>query len=141
MQRRIALLTIVASQFFFTPAVAGVTDIHCALELNALLSTRADALLYFTVEGCAPCQRASVVIDSFAANNEQMSVLEIDLEANEIGKRYGVVVAPALVVLVDGKPIGAPYYITSTEILEADIAALGVTFARSMNRSIVTKVK
>ena len=106
-------------------APAEVLDVHSHRELSQLLARHDEVIVYFTVQGCLPCERASRILERNAAGSGGLCVARVDIEETDIGRHYGVAVAPALVVVVDGHAAGPAYYVTNMRKLETDLLAFG----------------
>ena len=80
------------------------TDQHTFDE--RLRSAGSIVVVDFTAVWCPPCRALGPVLDQLVAENDDLTLLVVDVDAApELASRYGVMSFPTLLFFVDGSPV------------------------------------
>ena len=79
------------------------TDENSARE--TIVASEGIVLADFSAEWCAPCRMLEPIIDRLGAENPDVTVLKIDVDASlGLAREYDVMSFPTLIFFVDGRP-------------------------------------
>ena len=85
---------------------------NAVLEVDPNVATETIAtnagitLVDFTAEWCAPCRAIGPVLEQLAAEQEDLTVLKVDVDAApEFAATYAVMSFPTLIFFVAGQPV------------------------------------
>ena len=71
-----------------------------------VLNSDKTVLIDFYADWCGPCKAYSPIVESVAAENEDIKVVKIDVDnAQDIAYKYQVMSIPTTVVIKDGKEV------------------------------------
>lgn len=71
-----------------------------------IASTGGIVVLDFTAAWCPPCRLLEPVLDQLVTENDDLTIVTVDVEASpELAAEYQVMGMPTLVFLVDGEPV------------------------------------
>ena len=80
-----------------------VTSVNFEEEV---LNSDKTVLIDFYADWCGPCKAYSPIVESVAAENEDIKVVKIDVDnAQDIAYKYQVMSIPTTVVIKDGKEV------------------------------------
>lgn len=85
-----------------------------------VLNNEKTVIVDFYADWCGPCKMFAPIIESVAAENENIKVVKINVdEAQDLAIEYQIMSIPTIVVIKDGKEINRNVGIASkSEIME-----------------------
>ena len=86
-----------------TTPLPRIDDDHFTAEV---LESPAPVLVDFTADWCGPCRMMTPVLESLAAERDDLRVVQVDVDADPAtAARYGVLSMPTLVLFRDGAEV------------------------------------
>ena len=87
---------------------------------DEVLNSDKTVLIDFYADWCGPCKMFSPIVESVAAENEDIKVVKIDVDnAQDIAIKYQVMSIPTTVVIKDGKEVNrAVGMMSKSDLLE-----------------------
>ena len=83
---------------------------------EVVLSSKSPVLVDFSATWCGPCQMIAPIIDEIAEENDDFTVVKIDVdEAPELAMKYQIVRIPTLIVVKDGEAVNKSVGLISKE--------------------------
>jgi thioredoxin 1 len=71
-----------------------------------VLESETPVLVDFTAAWCPPCRVMNPILDSLAAERDDLRVVKLDVDANQLtAARYGVLSMPTFLVFRHGQPV------------------------------------
>jgi thioredoxin 1 len=71
-----------------------------------VLESETPVLVDFTAAWCPPCRVMNPILDSLAAERDDLRVVKLDVDDNQVtAARYGVLSMPTFMLFRDGAPV------------------------------------